>query len=86
MEDVMMMDRPLSEFPFPCFFIRHLGGSDTIADGDDVMKNQERIGGTFTHMETELVDQLKHFTTEKGGLKMPGVSPKKKSEEWMSEQ
>ena len=56
MEDILLMDRPFSDYPFACFFIRHLGGGGIFISGEEMMKGLERIGGTFTHLEGELIE------------------------------
>lgn len=54
MQSILMMDKPFSEFPFPCFFIRSLGGGGVFIGGEETMKSLERIGGTYSHLESEL--------------------------------
>lgn len=46
--DEIVLNKPLNEFPFHCFFMRD---SNYL---DETLKSMERIGGTFTHLENEL--------------------------------
>jgi len=48
----MLSDRPFSDFPFACFFVRSL--AKLYPRGEDLMKDLDRVGGTFTHLEGEL--------------------------------
>src|SRR5262245_59298242 len=66
MDQIMMFDKPFSEFPFPCFFIRSLGGAGIFIEGEEIMKGLERIGGTFTHLESELAHVITQFTDKNG--------------------
>jgi hypothetical protein len=50
-----ILTKPVSCFPFHCFFMRD--GYDF----DDSLIKMDRIGGSFTHLETELGDHLKPF-------------------------
>jgi hypothetical protein len=46
---------PVSHFPFHCFFMRDSH------DFDKELKDMDRIGGSFTHLENELRQELKEF-------------------------
>lgn len=50
-----ILSKPVSCFPFHCFFMRD--GYDF----DESLKRMDRIGGSFTHLENELSDHLKPF-------------------------
>lgn len=52
---VNLLSKPVQMFPFHCFFMRD--GYDF----DEGLKQMDRIGGSFTHLETELGDHLKPF-------------------------
>ena len=49
------MNKPVQMFPFHCLFMRE--GYDF----DESMGAMDRIGGSFTHLEAELVDNLKPY-------------------------
>ena len=49
------MNKPVQMFPFHCLFMRD--GYDF----DESLKQMDRIGGSFTHLETELSDNLKPY-------------------------
>ena len=53
--DLTILTKPVSCFPFHCFFMRD--GYDF----DESLKRMDRIGGSFTHLETELGDNLRPF-------------------------
>ena len=53
--DQTVLQKPVSCFPFQCLFMRD--GYDF----DESLKRMDRIGGSFTHLETELGDHLKPF-------------------------
>jgi hypothetical protein len=50
--DQTILTKPVSCFPFHCFFMRD--GYDF----DESLKKMDRIGGSFTHLENELADHL----------------------------
>ena len=68
MDDVMMLDKPMGEFPFACFFIRQLGGQGNFIGGEEILKSLDRIGGTFTHLESELFQHFEKFIDENGNI------------------
>ena len=50
-----ILQKPVSCFPFHCFFMR-----DSF-DFDETLQKMDRIGGSFTHLENELKDSIKPF-------------------------
>ena len=53
--DEALLSKPVSVFPFHCLFMRD--GYDF----DESLQRMDRIGGSFTHLENELADNLKPF-------------------------
>ena len=53
--ETTILQKPVSCFPFHCFFMR-----DSF-DFDEALAKMDRIGGSFTHLENELKDSLKPF-------------------------
>jgi hypothetical protein len=53
--DQTLLSEPVQCFPFHCLFMR-----DSF-DFDESLLKMDRIGGSFTHLETELSDHLKPF-------------------------
>jgi hypothetical protein len=53
--DQTILTKPVSCFPFHCFFMRD--GYDF----DESLNRMDRIGGSFTHLESELSDHLRPF-------------------------
>lgn len=53
--DQVLLSKPVSLFPFHCLFMRD--GYDF----DESLKQMDRIGGSFTHLETELSNFLKPY-------------------------
>ena len=53
--DQTVLLKPVSCFPFHCLFMRD--GYDF----DESLNKMDRIGGSFTHLENELADNLKPF-------------------------
>jgi hypothetical protein len=49
--DESVFSQPIDKFPFYCFFMK-----DQPSFQDENIKSLERIGGTITHLESELSD------------------------------
>lgn len=54
----MVFDKPISEFPFWCFFMR------SSKNFDKQFNQLDRIGGSLSHLENELKDELLQFKSK----------------------